>query len=668
MKTDGPDGALREYRIAYTFGVEPLQQYLIEFPRGRYQALSIAWDSRPRAAGGQRWLHLYPGEAIHHGDTLHWTGLLQNWNYMCADCHSTNLQRNYRLAEDRFDTTWTDVSVSCEACHGPGSRHVQWAQAPTGGDARRGLVVSLRDAPGNRWTLAPGETIARRAQPLASHVEIETCGRCHARRAPIGGDLLPGQPLEQAYRVNLLESPRYHADGQIRDEVYEYGSFLQSRMYRAGVTCSNCHDPHSARLRAEGNQLCGRCHLPAKYDGPQHSFHPAGTEADRCVSCHMPRRIYMVVDGRRDHSFRVPRPDLSRTLGTPNACNDCHAERTSAWAAQAVARWYGPDRRAGWHYAEAIHAGQSWRADAAGQLARAAQDPTVPAIARATVLTLMPRAPGPDASRAVEASLADGDPLVRRAAASALSILEPRRRVGLGVSLLADPIRSVRFEALLALLDVPRAHLTDEQRAAFDRVVAEYRHGQALNADRPEAHLNLGALEARLGRTDAAELEYRTALRLQPAFTPAYVNLADLYRQQGQEDKVMQTLEAARKVDPSNGDVYEGLGLSLVRQKRLAEALPLLAKAADLRRDAPRYAYVYGVALHEAGQTRRALDVLQRAHERAPADRDILVALAQYSAAAGDRKAAIAWARRLVDLAPYDDGARRLLEGLTARP
>ena len=241
MRTDGPDGALRAYRIAYTFGVEPLQQYLIEFPGGSYQALTIAWDSRPAAAGGQRWFHLYPGEKIHHGDVLHWTGLLQNWNYMCADCHSTNLQKNYRLAEDRFDTTWTDMSVSCEACHGPGSRHVAWAQPGSrqrsAVDPLRGLVVSLGDTPGNRWALAPGESIARRAEPLASRAEVETCGRCTCA-APRSAAMPCRDSLRtQGYRVSLLESPRYHADGQILDEVYEYGWYLQSPMYRAGVTC-----------------------------------------------------------------------------------------------------------------------------------------------------------------------------------------------------------------------------------------------------------------------------------------------------------------------------------------------------------------------------------------------------------------------------------------------
>ena len=468
--------------------------------------------------------------------------------------------------------------------------------------------------------------------------------------------------------MSLLEPSTYHADGQIRDEVYEYGSFLQSPMYRAGVTCSNCHDPHTARLRAEGNAVCAQCHLPARYDGPGHTFHPAGTEGARCVSCHMPQRYYMVVDGRRDHSFRVPRPDLSQKLPTPNACTDCHTNRSPAWAAEAVARWYGPARRGGWHYAEALHAGQTARADAESQLLRAVQDSTVPAIARASALALLPRYAGPSSLRAVEASLGDADPLVRRAAAGALAVVEPRHRIALGVPLLGDPIRTVRFEALSALLDVPRSEFTSDQLAALDRAIAEYRQAQALNADRPEAHVNLGALDARLGRLDAAEQEYRTALRLQPTFMPAYINLADLYRQRGQEDRVAQTLEAALKIDPRNGDVHQALGLSLVRQKRLREALPLLGKAAQLRQDAPRYAYVYAVALHEAGEPRRALDVLKAAHERAPADREILLALAQYSQAGGDRQAAVAWAKKLVEVSPDDRRARQLLESLNAKP
>ncbi len=668
VRTDGRDGKLHEYRIAYTFGIDPLQQYLVEFPDGRYQVLSIAWDTRPAAAGGQRWFHLYPKEKIDHRDELHWTKPSQNWNFVCAECHSTGLQKNYRLAEDRFETSWSDIDVSCEACHGPGSRHVAWAQDAQRGrsspDSPRGLVFQIKDTSGGTWTVSPGEATARRNKPLSSRVEIETCGRCHARRGQIWGDYQHGEPLAQTHRVAFLDEALYHADGQIKDEVYEYGSFLQSKMYRAGVTCSNCHDPHSARLRASGNALCSQCHLPSKYDNPQHHFHTAGTEAAQCVSCHMIKRTYMVVDGRRDHSFRVPRPDLSMKLGTPNACNDCHRDRPARWAADAVTKWYGPDRKGGWHYGEAIHAGRNARADAESLLVRTVEEATTPAIVRATALNLLHRHPGPNGLRAVERSLRDSDPLVRRAAASALAAVEPRTRVALGFPLLNDPVRTVRLEALSTLVAVPRNHFTAAQLTTLDQVTAEYRQAQAFNADRAEAHLNLGVLDAQLGKFDAAEQAYRTAIRKQPSFIPAYINLADLYRQQGQEDRVEQTLREALKADPGNGDAHHALGLSLVRQKRLRDAIPDLGKAAERRPDMPRYAYVYGVALHEAGETRRALEVLKRAHERHPSDREIVVALAEYHHQAGNREAAIAWARKLVEISPRDPEARRLLQAL----
>jgi tetratricopeptide (TPR) repeat protein len=351
-------------------------------------------------------------------------------------------------------------------------------------------------------------------------------------------------------------------------------------------------------------------------------------------------------------------------LGTPNACNDCHKDRSAQWASQAAARWYGPDRKGGWHWAEAIHAGRNARADAEGLLVRAVEDATTPAIVRATALNLLHRHPGPNSLRAVERSLRDSDPLVRRAAVSALAAVEPRTRVALGFPLLNDPVRTVRLEALSTLVGVPRNHFTAAQLTTLDQVIAEYRQAQAFNADRAEAHLNLGALDAQLGKFDAAEQAYRTAIRKQPSFMPAYINLADLYRQQGQEDRVEQTLREALKADPGNGDAYHGLGLSLVRQKRLRDAIPELARAAQRRPDVPRYAYVYGVALHETGDTRRALDVLKRAHERHPADREIVVALVEYEAQAGNRNAAIAWARKLVEMSPGDPEARRLLQTL----
>jgi predicted CXXCH cytochrome family protein len=292
VRTDGPDGALHDYPVAYTFGIYPLQQYLIAMPGGRLQAFGIAWDSRPKEQGGQRWFHLYPDQKLAAGSRLHWTGRDQTWNYQCAGCHSTNLQKNYNLAADTYATGWTDIDVSCEACHGPGSRHVAWANLrgqanPADGPDKMGLTNWLKRTDHGRWEMNVDAGIARRTEKLVS-TELDTCGGCHSRRKAIAGNPAPGGPYLDSYLPALLEPGLYHADGQIDGEVYEYGSFLQSRMYRAGVTCSDCHDPHSAKLRADGNALCAQCHLPAKFDAAEHHHHPTGSSGAHCVSCHMP--------------------------------------------------------------------------------------------------------------------------------------------------------------------------------------------------------------------------------------------------------------------------------------------------------------------------------------------------------------------------------------------
>src|SRR5882757_3875721 len=257
VETDGPDGTLGTFEIKYTFGVDPLQQYLIEFPDGRLQALSIAWDSRPKQQGGQRWFHLYPNEQIKHDDVLHWTKLNQNWNFMCAECHSTGVQKNYDAASDRFHTTWTEISVGCEGCHGKGSRHVNWAHdqqrwSPFGksDNPEKGLAVFLNERNGITWLPDPRTGNPQRSIPPAMlRKEVETCGLCHARRGEFSEDWMPGQSLSDTHVVSNLARGLYHADGQMLDEVYNYGSFKQSKMFAAGVTCSDCHDPHGTKLR-----------------------------------------------------------------------------------------------------------------------------------------------------------------------------------------------------------------------------------------------------------------------------------------------------------------------------------------------------------------------------------------------------------------------------------
>ena len=670
VNTDGPDGALHDYEIQYTFGVTPLQQYLVEFPGGRLQALSIAWDTRPQEAGGQRWFHLYAGETLRPADPLHWTGRDQTWNYQCAECHSTDLRKNYDVGQNRYATTWANITVACEACHGPGAAHVAWAKARPAGAPHApagttGLLVRLGQGAGSWMMQDAGRGIAAWSGPPRSTAEVEMCARCHARRRPIVEPYAPGRPFLDTHMPALLNADLYHADGQILGEVYEYGSFVQSRMFRAGVTCADCHEPHGLGLRASGNAVCAQCHLPTRFDTPEHHHHRADSEAARCVSCHMPARTYMEVDPRRDHSFQVPRPDLSVALGTPNACTGCHQERPAAWAAQQVAQWYGPTspaRRP--HFAPALDAGRRGLLTAESALAALATDQSQPGMARATALALLPEYLSPASLPAVEAALGDADPLVRATALTAIETLPPTERVRLATPRLRDAIRAVRLAAAHALAGAPRQGLTAEQQADFDRALAELVAAEMVNADRPEAHLNLANLSARLGRPADAETALRTALRLEPSFVPALVNLADLFRAQGREADGERLLEQALQVAPDNAEALHALGLLRVRQGRRDEAVELLRQAAQQRPESTRFAYVYAVALHGMGDPARAIAVLEDAQQRRPANRDILAALVTYLQEGKDARAALRYAEQLATLLPHDPQVQKLVEAL----
>jgi len=661
VNTEGPDGALQDYEIRYTFGWTPLQQYLVEFPGGRLQTLPIAWDTRPREQGGQRWFHLYPNERIAPDDELFWTRQSQNWNFMCSECHSTDLRKNYRAENDQYETAWAEIDVACEACHGPGAAHLAWAaQTPRDeGDTTRGLPVRLGDTDGGAWVMDPATGIARRTPERSSHAQIETCARCHSRRALLHEPYVHGRPIGDTHRVSLLDDRLYYPDGQIKDEVYVYGSFLQSRMQRAGVTCSDCHDPHSLKLKAKGNGICLSCHLAAKYDAPGHHRHEPGSPGAACIECHMPSRTYMVVDPRRDHSFRIPRPDMAAAFGTPDACTACHKDKSPAWAAEAIAGWYGAERRDGLlRVAEALQAGRSRAADAEHKLAALAGDATQPGIVRATALAGLRDNATPASLLTVQRAVGDPDPLVRRAAAAFLEALDPAQRFQLGGVLLSDPVRDVRIEAAQALAMVPRQGLSPEQAAALDKAVAEYESVQRLNAERPESYLNLGLLYTNLSLWDKAEAAYRSAIRRDRAFVPAYVNLADLQRALGRSSVAL--LEEGIAAAPKAAALHHALGLALVRDQRLADAVPPLQRASELAPDDARYGYVYAVALKETEGVARALEVLRAQLLKHPHNRDLLLALISYSREAGDTAAARGYVETLYRLAPRDPVVRQL--------
>jgi predicted CXXCH cytochrome family protein len=582
--TQGSGGKPGEFEIAYTFGVRPLQQYLIPFPGGRLQALTIAWDT----VRGE-WFYLYPGQDIPPDDWLHWTRPAQNWNGMCAECHSTNLIKNYDPEKKTFSTTWSDIDVNCEACHGPGSRHVEWAEIPPMARPQHknyDLVI--------------------RTSGIDSKQQVQLCAPCHSRRMELGDYDHRRADLLDNITPSILEEGLYFADGQIEDEVYVYGSFVQSKMFKNNVRCGDCHDVHSLQLREEGNALCLQCHQAEAYDSYDHHFHKKeyeGKPSDGylCVKCHMPERPYMVVDWRADHSLRIPRPDLTLEIGVPNACNQsgCHDDQSVEWAVEHYRKWYGVARKP--HYGTILAAGRAREPEARDRLIRLAGDALYPAIVRATALSLLAAYPGEETIAAFNRALSDEEAMVRYTAVNNLNTSHAGQLVGLVSPLLFDPVRAVRLQAAATLAGLPENLFKPYQREALREALAEYEAAMVYSLDFAFAGHNLGNLYARMGDTKRAEKYYKMAIEIDDLFYPAKSNLAVMYNAQRRNKEAERLLREILDDFPREYNTAYSLGLLLAEMERFEEAVVYLKRAAEGMPAMPRVFYNLGLVQQHLG-------------------------------------------------------------------
>ncbi len=670
------NGEPKDMKIDYTFGHYPLQQYLIPFPGGRYQALQVCWDSRPESEGGQRWYHLYPDERVPPDDVLHWTRRHFNWNYMCADCHSTNLEKNFDADSLTYDTTWSEMNVSCEACHGPGSKHVAWAEAEAAGTEKdfselaeymgsKGLVVTLKEPEEGGWTIDSETNLPKRTVPLASNVQVESCARCHAHRTLMEPNFRAGESFHDSHVPSVISDRLYHHDGQIDEEVYVYGSYVQSAMYHAGVRCTDCHDPHTMKLKAPGNALCLQCHQAEPYNTPAHHFHEVGSTGASCVECHMPTKNFMVVDARRDHSLRIPRPDLAGELGAPDACTSCHTDQTQEWAAEAFKEWWGAGPRNA-HYGQILAAARKGEPGSMERLVALANDIERPGIVRAAAVeTLGQQSPSEESIAAIVSRLGDPDPGVRVQALSALANYSEEQRM-IAVPLLEDPVRSVRTEAARVVALVSR-RLTPEQKANFDVAVEEFLNKQDAISDRAGGHLAKALFYSDLGDLALAEESYRTAIRVEPEFVPVRINLAELLLSQNRPQEAEKEFREA--VDAAMFDNYEGLARDalarfLIRMKRYDEGVEELRLATELLPEHAQTQYFYGVALNSLGRFDEAVPYLERAVALDPYNLEYLTGLAAIFRDAGQMDKARKYAEGALRLQPTNPQLQQLVESV----
>jgi len=611
IESIGADTKPRIFPVKYTFGHYPLQQYLVDIGKGHLQALNVAWDSRPKDKGGQRWFHLQPDEEIKPGHPFFWTAHFQNWNSRCAECHSTNLEKNFNPIDSSYQTHWSEINVSCEACHGAASQHVSLAKQKKLDSNNSGFEKQMEQA--LIWGFKGDDDIATSSGVRDSN-HINTCGGCHSRHSTLD-NLQPLANFHDQYRLSTLDQGLYFPDGQINDEVFVLGSFLQSKMHQKGVTCNNCHNPHSGKLVAEGNNLCTQCHKPTTYDVPNHHHHKLGSTGSLCISCHMPERTYMSVDPRRDHSFVIPDPGLSAKLNTPNSCTNCHKDKSNKWSSQAMTRWGIAKRYDAW---AVLNNGLSkedillFKEYAQGNLAD-----SMPAIRQATLLEKLSAFPSRLAMETAQRQLSNPDPLMRRAAVSALQTMPVEVRWQLLSPLITDQSKAVRFSVALALADA-FGQAQEADAIKLRNLMAEYRESLNYNADSPGGQVAIGIFESQSGNRAQAEQAYQQALSIEPQFVPALINLADYYRSVNKKWESNILLVRALKTAPDTAFTNHAYALMLVRSGKQQEALRYL-KVAVAQEDAqPHQAYVYAVALDSLGDTQAAIAVINAADKRWP--------------------------------------------------
>jgi predicted CXXCH cytochrome family protein len=640
-----PDASSKEFDVHYTFGVEPLQQYVIESEPGRLQVLPTPWDMRAKNDGGQRWYSLFP-EEYPVGDPMHWNGRAASWNGMCADCHSTGIRKNYDPVSRTYATTFEEEDVACEACHGPGSSHSSAAKA---GLPVEGLLAHMNSQDG----------------------QINSCAQCHSRRSQLKEGFEPGESFFDYYQPTLLRDGLYHIDGQILDEVYVYGSFLQSRMHLQGVSCSNCHDPHTAELKFEGNAVCTQCHNPAGradfptlkpglYDDPEHHFHPTASEGSSCVSCHMPAETYMGVDVRNDHSFRIPRPDLTEQLGVPNTCSSCHDDRTPAWANEIIEARFG-ERPA--HYGRTFALAQLGYANADEALAALAADDNVPVMVRANAVATMANLQGAETLPRLDSLwiAKDGHPLLRLGVTEGAAGLPPQRQWQLVSPLLDDEYLAVRMAAFSALLPVAGEPEIAERLRPY---LSDYLNSLTATLDFPETQLNIANAQAVFGNSAAAELALKEALALQSNFVPALLNLTDLYRATGRDSEGEELLKRAMRAAPDWGAPVFAYANWLTRQQQSAEALNHYKQAAELEPSQLQYSYTLVIALNDSGEGDEAIEVLESALTRWPGSSELLNLRIFILRDLGRRDEALMHVEKLLEANPADLGLQALREQL----
>ncbi len=641
--TRGLDNRRNTYQIVRIIGNDPLRQFLIPAQGGRLQTCDVSYDPKKNEL-----FDVYGDEERNPGDWGAWTGQGMNWNAMCAACHNTRLRKNYDPQTDTYHTRMAEMSVGCEACHGPMNNHAVW---------QKNHAVSYGQEKPKDPTL----------RKFTRDQMLDTCGACHARRSEITGDLIPGEAFFDHFSLTVAdESDTFHPDGQVRDEDYEFTSFLTSRMHHVGIRCIDCHDPHTGKRLLPGNALCMRCHgggtqPPAPFIIPTlHGHHKQDSKGNDCTGCHMPVTPYMQRHPRHDHGYTIPDPQLSLDFGVPNACNRCHNDKDAAWSLNASKIWYGERlNRPSHDRATLIASARRGDASARDGLIRLLKTDEIPAW-RATACHLLARwVFDPETTRALLDQLFHASPLVREAAIRSL-MAQTRQNNGPVCKaiqpLLNDPVRSVRVAAAWALMP----NLDLNARAGRELV-----HMLDLNSDQPTGRAQLSQFASLQGDTPTAIRQLRKAIVLDPNSPAFHHDLAIHLSTTGDTQGAIKSLQSAIRLAPNDPDFHFKLALAWNEVGDLAKSAEALEKTVRLDPSHARAWYNLGLARSAMNRPQDALAALLKGQDADPRDAAIPYARATILIRLGRHDEARTAATRAVQLRPDFPEAIQLIQSLS---
>jgi predicted CXXCH cytochrome family protein len=580
------NGDAQEYEVVYTFGHKPLQQYLIQTSNGKFQTMRASWD-----VDTEKWFHQSEGNIIEPHDWLSWSKGGQNWNTMCSSCHSTHVKKNYDVSTDSFQTTYKEVNVACESCHGPGSGHIQSRKENGASDPYAKLNL------------------------LDQKTQINTCGTCHARRTMLEDSGDPHKEFLNRYFPQTLNSAFYESDGQILEEDFVYGSFLSSKMYRNHVKCSDCHKSHSGKLKEKGNQLCLQCH-ESSYASKTHHHHDGMSKGAQCVSCHMDGKTYMGNDYRRDHSFRIPRPDQSMKYGTSNACNSCHKDQSSKWAASKVEEWFGTDRM--YHFSDDLIPGSQLDENAFQHLKNLMVNDSISGIVKATAIDYLQYLSNPEAGQLILKSSANPDPLIRQNAYSVMVHFPNEIKESYAIKGLSDKIKAVRLMAFRCVIGIGQINLSSKNLKSWNKVQVEYLIYLKANADFPSGQVMIGEYYQLRKDFSKSVSAFKRALKMDSLMVSPYTNLAILYSGKNDLIQVQSILYSGLKHFPDHPEMNYYMGLNEGALSQGASQIVYLEKAYKLQPNNLRYAYNYILTLYQSGQKEKAKSELAEALKTQP--------------------------------------------------